>query len=169
MTPEGHANTLATNTLAPFMLTALVERPARLVYLSSGLHRGGEGSLGDLDWTKRAWDSSSAYAERKGFSLSLASQHPSNKQMIESRSVRNEGFFEFVGSIDSTGFVVGIALAVIGSLAPKTFFGFELEWAPATSTATIIVGVLFCDVFPSSMCVWRSDTVAVDKAVLASI
>jgi hypothetical protein len=42
------------NTLAPFMLTALIERPDRLVYLSSGLHRGGESSLRDLDWTERA-------------------------------------------------------------------------------------------------------------------
>lgn len=52
-TPEGHAVTLAINTLAPYMLTMLIERPARLVYLGSGLHRGGEGSLDDLDWTKR--------------------------------------------------------------------------------------------------------------------
>ena len=44
-TPEGHAGILAVNTLAPYMLTALIERPDRLVYLSSGLHRGGEGSL----------------------------------------------------------------------------------------------------------------------------
>jgi hypothetical protein len=52
-TPEGHSGILAVNTLAPFMLTALIERPDRLVYLSSGLHRGGEGSLRDLDWTER--------------------------------------------------------------------------------------------------------------------
>src|SRR5215469_11044926 len=60
-TPEGHAAILAVNTLAPYMLTALIERPGRLVYLSSGLHRGGEGSLGDLDWTKRPWDPARAY------------------------------------------------------------------------------------------------------------
>src|SRR5215475_4328785 len=42
-TPEGHAGTLAVNTLAPYMLTALIERPGRLVYLSTGLHRGGGG------------------------------------------------------------------------------------------------------------------------------
>lgn len=52
-TPEGHAGVLAVNTLAPYMLTALIERLRRLVYLSSGLHRGGEGSLGEIDWTKR--------------------------------------------------------------------------------------------------------------------
>ena len=64
-TSEGRATTLAINTLAPYMLTALIERPRRLVYLSSGLHRGGEGSLQDLDWTKRPWDAARAYAESK--------------------------------------------------------------------------------------------------------
>jgi len=51
--PEGHAGVLAVNTLAPYLLTALIHRPTRLVYLSSGLHRGGEGSLRDIDWTKQ--------------------------------------------------------------------------------------------------------------------
>jgi NAD(P)-dependent dehydrogenase (short-subunit alcohol dehydrogenase family) len=71
-TAEGHAGTLAVNTLAPYMLTALIERPARLVYLSGGLHRGGEGSLGDLDWTKRTWDPARAYAESKLHVTALA-------------------------------------------------------------------------------------------------
>ena len=64
-TPEGHSTVLAVNTLAPYILSALIERPDRLVYLSSGLHRGGEGSLADLDWTKRRWDGAKAYAESK--------------------------------------------------------------------------------------------------------
>ena len=71
-TPEGHASTLAINTLAPYMLTALIERPARLIYLSSGLHRGGEGSLDDLDWTRRSWNSATAYAESKLHVVALA-------------------------------------------------------------------------------------------------
>ena len=71
-TPEGHAGILAVNTLAPYMLTALIERPDRLVYLSSGLHSGGEGSLGDLDWTKRTWDAGKAYAESKLHVVALA-------------------------------------------------------------------------------------------------
>lgn len=71
-TPEGHAETLAINTLAPYMLTALIERPGRLVYLSSGLHRGGEGSLDDIDWRKRLWDSAKAYAESKLHVVALA-------------------------------------------------------------------------------------------------
>jgi NAD(P)-dependent dehydrogenase (short-subunit alcohol dehydrogenase family) len=71
-TPEGHAEILAVNTLAPYMLTALVQRPHRLVYLSSGLHRGGEGSTDDLDWTKRPWDAARAYAESKLHVVALA-------------------------------------------------------------------------------------------------
>src|SRR5271167_2480864 len=35
-TAEGHATTLAVNTLAPYLLTALIGRPRRLIYLSSG-------------------------------------------------------------------------------------------------------------------------------------
>lgn len=69
---EGHATILAVNSLAPYMLTALIERPDRLVYLSSGLHRGGEGSLDDIDWTRRRWDSARAYAESKLHVAALA-------------------------------------------------------------------------------------------------
>jgi NAD(P)-dependent dehydrogenase (short-subunit alcohol dehydrogenase family) len=43
-TAEGHAKTLAVNTLAPYLLTALIGRPDRLINLSSGLHHAGAGS-----------------------------------------------------------------------------------------------------------------------------
>jgi hypothetical protein len=42
-TADGHATTLVVNNLAPYMLTALIGRPARLIYLSSGLHHAGAG------------------------------------------------------------------------------------------------------------------------------
>ena len=72
-TPEGHAKTLAVNTLAPYMLTALMERPNRLIYLTSGLHRGGGGGvLGDIDWLERRWDASRAYSESKLYLTTLA-------------------------------------------------------------------------------------------------
>ncbi|MET0658853.1 MAG: SDR family NAD(P)-dependent oxidoreductase [Steroidobacteraceae bacterium] len=71
-TPEGHANTLAVNTLASYMLTALIERPDRLVYLSSGMHRGGSGPLRDIDWIQRRWDASRAYSETKLHVATLA-------------------------------------------------------------------------------------------------
>jgi NAD(P)-dependent dehydrogenase (short-subunit alcohol dehydrogenase family) len=71
-TPEGHATVLAVNTLAPYMLTALIERPHRLIYLSSGMHRGAGGSLKDIDWTARRWDSTTAYSESKLYLTALA-------------------------------------------------------------------------------------------------
>jgi NAD(P)-dependent dehydrogenase (short-subunit alcohol dehydrogenase family) len=71
-TPEGHAKILAVNTLAPYMLTALIERPDRLVYLSSGMHRGGSGSLRDIDWKQRRWDTGLAYSESKLYVTALA-------------------------------------------------------------------------------------------------
>ncbi|MEK9284709.1 MULTISPECIES: SDR family NAD(P)-dependent oxidoreductase [unclassified Bradyrhizobium] len=71
-TPEGHAGVLAINALAPYILAALIQRPDRLVYLSSGLHRSGEGSLDDLDWKKRSWGPAKAYAESKLHVVALA-------------------------------------------------------------------------------------------------
>jgi NAD(P)-dependent dehydrogenase (short-subunit alcohol dehydrogenase family) len=53
-TADGLPHVFAVNVLAPYVLTALIERPDRLVYLSSGMHRGANARLDDLTWTKRA-------------------------------------------------------------------------------------------------------------------
>jgi len=71
-TPEGHAAILAVNTLAPYVLTALIERPGRLIYLSSGMHRGGVASLRDIDWIERRWNASQAYSDSKLYVTALA-------------------------------------------------------------------------------------------------
>jgi NAD(P)-dependent dehydrogenase (short-subunit alcohol dehydrogenase family) len=71
-TPEGHAQTLAVNTLAPYLLTALIERPDRLIYLSSSLHSGAGNALDDIDWAERSWDRDGAYAESKLYVTALA-------------------------------------------------------------------------------------------------
>jgi NAD(P)-dependent dehydrogenase (short-subunit alcohol dehydrogenase family) len=71
-TAEGHAKTLGVNTLAPYMLTALIGRPDRLIYLSSGLHHAATGSLRDIDWTSRSWDAAQAYSESKLHVTALA-------------------------------------------------------------------------------------------------
>ena len=47
-TEDGLPQLFATNTLAPYVLTALIHKPNRLVYLSSGLHRGASPNLDDL-------------------------------------------------------------------------------------------------------------------------
>jgi NAD(P)-dependent dehydrogenase (short-subunit alcohol dehydrogenase family) len=64
-TEDGLPQLFATNTLAPYVLTALIARPKRLVYLSSGMHRSATLNLGDLTWVKRPWRGAEAYAESK--------------------------------------------------------------------------------------------------------
>jgi NAD(P)-dependent dehydrogenase (short-subunit alcohol dehydrogenase family) len=56
-TAEGHARTLAVNVLAPYVLTATIDRPSRLVYMASGMHRDGDASLRDIDWSARRFAS----------------------------------------------------------------------------------------------------------------
>jgi NAD(P)-dependent dehydrogenase (short-subunit alcohol dehydrogenase family) len=64
-TPQGHATIRAVNTFAPYVLTARIHRPNRLVYLGSGMHRRGAASLHDLYWIDRRWNSSQAYSDSK--------------------------------------------------------------------------------------------------------
>jgi NAD(P)-dependent dehydrogenase (short-subunit alcohol dehydrogenase family) len=71
-TPEGHARILAINALAPYILTALMERPNRLIYLSSSEHYNGAGPLRDIDWIERCWDPAQAYGESKLYVVALA-------------------------------------------------------------------------------------------------
>lgn len=71
-TPEGHALTLAVNVLAPYILTARIARPARLIYITSGMHRSGVPSLRDIDWTSRPWSGVQAYSDSKLFLAALA-------------------------------------------------------------------------------------------------
>jgi NAD(P)-dependent dehydrogenase (short-subunit alcohol dehydrogenase family) len=53
------------------VLTALVPAP-RLVYLSSGMHRGGAPDLADLQWRRRRWSGSQAYSDSKLLDVVLA-------------------------------------------------------------------------------------------------
>ena len=54
VTADGLSHVFAINVLAPYVLTAQVEMPSRLIYLSSGMHRGGSPSLDDLQWADGA-------------------------------------------------------------------------------------------------------------------
>ena len=71
-TEDGLPHVFAVNSLAPYVLTALIEKPRRLVYLSSGMHRGAQANLDDLLWKKRSWSGSQAYAESKLHNALLA-------------------------------------------------------------------------------------------------
>ena len=71
-TEDGLARIFAVNVLAPYLLTALIERPARLVYLSSARHREADASLADAQWEQRPWDASRAYSDSKLLDVTLA-------------------------------------------------------------------------------------------------
>jgi len=71
-TEDGLPHVFAINTLAPYLLTALIDRPKRLVYLSSGMHRSGDISLEDLTWERRPWQGAAAYADSKLHDVLLA-------------------------------------------------------------------------------------------------
>ena len=51
----------AVNVLAPFLLTALIETPGRLIYLSSGLHRSGSTELSRIDSGRVTYSDSKLY------------------------------------------------------------------------------------------------------------
>jgi NAD(P)-dependent dehydrogenase (short-subunit alcohol dehydrogenase family) len=71
-TEDGLPQVFAVNTLAPYILTALIKKPKRLVYLSSGLHRNGDASLKDLVWEQRPWQGQQAYSDTKLHDVLLA-------------------------------------------------------------------------------------------------
>ena len=72
VTEDGLSHVLAANTIAPYILTALITRPKRLVYLSSILHQDGDPSLKDLTWADRPWVGRQAYSDTKLHDVLLA-------------------------------------------------------------------------------------------------
>ena len=71
-TVDGLPRIFAVNSLAPYILTCLIERPKRMVYTSSGLHRDGDASLKDIMWSSGSCEGPSAYADSKLHNVILA-------------------------------------------------------------------------------------------------
>jgi NAD(P)-dependent dehydrogenase (short-subunit alcohol dehydrogenase family) len=61
---------LPVNVVAPYLLTALIHGPKRLVYLSSSMHRGGRAGLTGMDWSGHR--ASGSYSDSKLFVTTLA-------------------------------------------------------------------------------------------------
>lgn len=64
-TSDGFQSTFAVNSLAPYILTCLMDKPKRLLYLSSQLHYSGSDNFKDITWSERRWSSGSAYNDSK--------------------------------------------------------------------------------------------------------
>src|SRR3954471_24806676 len=58
------------NVVAPYLLTALIHRPRRLVYLSSGMHRSGRADVAGVDWSGQ--HTTGSYSDSKLFVATLA-------------------------------------------------------------------------------------------------
>ena len=71
-TADGLERIFAVNVLGPYLLTALMPLPARLVYLSSGLEAAGQVHLDDLQWERRPWNGMQAYCDSKLYDVLLA-------------------------------------------------------------------------------------------------
>lgn len=71
-TADGLEQIFQVNTVAPYVLTALMPRPRRLVYLASGLEAQGRVALDDLQWTTRPWQGMQAYSDSKLYDVMLA-------------------------------------------------------------------------------------------------
>ena len=71
-TVDGLSQLWAVNALAPYVLTALMHRPDRLIYLTSGMHLSGDPSLKDPQWSGRRWNGSQAYSDTKLHDVLLA-------------------------------------------------------------------------------------------------
>jgi len=71
-TVDGLPQVFAVNVLAPYLLTALIERPDRLVYMSSGMHCGGDPDVSDALWLRRGWNGARAYSDSKLYDTMLA-------------------------------------------------------------------------------------------------
>ncbi|KAK4935806.1 hypothetical protein LTR10_023213 [Elasticomyces elasticus] len=75
-TKDGFPGVVAVNTLAPYILTCLIQpAPKRLVFVSSGLHNGGDSSLQDITWARRGeqgFSDSQAYGDTKLHNILLA-------------------------------------------------------------------------------------------------
>ncbi len=71
-TADGLSQVFTVNSLAPYILTCLIRKPRRLIYISSGMHRRGDPTLKDLNWNARPWDGSQAYADSKLHNVILA-------------------------------------------------------------------------------------------------
>jgi len=71
-TADRLSHLFAINVLAPYLLTSLMALPDRLIYLSSGMHRGGDPSTDDLQWSRRRWQGAQAYSDSKLWDTVLA-------------------------------------------------------------------------------------------------
>lgn len=71
-TADGLERIFQVNVVAPYLLTCLLPRPARAIYLTSGLESAGVWRPDDLQFERRPWDGMQAYRDSKLHDVMLA-------------------------------------------------------------------------------------------------
>jgi NAD(P)-dependent dehydrogenase (short-subunit alcohol dehydrogenase family) len=71
-TVDGREHVVAINAIAPYILTALITAPQRLIYVTSGQHLNGTANVDDIDWVDREWNPLQAYADSKHLESTVA-------------------------------------------------------------------------------------------------
>ncbi|MBL3658278.1 SDR family NAD(P)-dependent oxidoreductase [Fulvivirga sediminis] len=71
-TEDALPHVFAINSLAPYILSCLINKPKRLIYTSSGMHEQGDTKLEDLLWDKKKWNAAQAYSDTKLHNILLA-------------------------------------------------------------------------------------------------
>jgi NAD(P)-dependent dehydrogenase (short-subunit alcohol dehydrogenase family) len=130
VTADGLPHVLAVNTLAPYILTALMARPQRLIYISSVLHHQGNPSLEDLTWEQQRWDGTQAYSDSKLHMVLLAKALARHWPQVFANSVEPGWVATKMGGPNATGDL---------SLAPRT----QAWLAAGSDPATHVTGGYF--------------------------
>ncbi len=90
-TKEGWPSIFAVNTLSPYILTCLIDpKPKRLIFVSSGLHSGGDPSCKDITWKERGekgFRDFKAYSDTKLHDILLACYFAKKWPSVSSNSL----------------------------------------------------------------------------------
>ena len=89
-TEDGFERIFHTNVIAPYTLTAQMELPRRMIFLTSGLEANGVWSPEDLHWNSRPWRGMKAYSDSKLHDLMLALEVAARYPQVISNAVDPE-------------------------------------------------------------------------------
>ena len=86
-TGDGLERIFHTNVIAPYVLTAQMELPRRMIFLTSSVEANSKWVPEDLQWNQRKWKGMQAYAETKLHDLMLALEIAARYPQVISNAV----------------------------------------------------------------------------------
>ncbi|KAI9666374.1 MAG: hypothetical protein M1821_004310 [Bathelium mastoideum] len=133
---DGISSVFAVNSLAPYILTCLMERPDRLVYVSSGLHNGGDDTLQDVTWTSRKFAAMQAYNDSKLHDILLSNAVARHWKNVVCNAC-NPGWVKTkLGGFGAPGEAQHGARTLVHVADPKQDIGSGRYWNEMQSTKT---------------------------------